>query len=201
MKRSLIWVLIVSVIIVALISVFVVLSNRWGWLQIRVAFTTVICAVSSLCVFACYQTQRHNGNKLLARLGLLLVTVGAPLYLVLAWVEDRFIYEHLNFYRISNIIVLFALATVHLSLLSMARLQPKYKWVFWLAVSISYGTAVLASYYNFLDYTNQQHNVDVLRWIYALIVGATSMTAIVPLLHFLSLSEKMDPEDIAVPKQ
>jgi hypothetical protein len=190
MRRLIIYALIASVVAVALMAILFVLTNKWGWFEIRIAVTAVICTVSSLCVLACSLSRTSSGQNFLSNAGLVLVFLATPLCLVEAWASDSFMHQHQTFYRVTNVIVIFALATVHVCLLSMARLQKRFAWVFALAVFVSYALAFLASYYNFLGYDGTgfepQHNRDVLRWIYALIVTATAMTAIVPLLHVLS---------------
>ena len=152
---------------------------------IRIAMTLAIVAISSISVLGCLLAIRWGGNSIIARVGLLMLLVSTPCVIFWAWISDVFLFEHVLFYKLSNVAYAFAVTTSLVSWLSIIRLPKGWGWVFtgtWLVI---YGLAILISFYNFLGYENGREpeiNRQVLRLIYAFSVGSVALAIIMVLL-------------------
>jgi hypothetical protein len=182
-KRILMYSLVVSVLVGALVGILAVLRNEWGAFEVRVLLTTVVLAIASLCGLACDLSRTPRGLNLIPYGGMILTTAGLGMILYLIWGAD-----HNDFWKLAFCTSIFAVATAHISLLSVARLAPRFQWVVWGAYCIIYGLAsMLASII-----INEPPIPDelVLRQIAVLSILDVAVTLVIPLLHRIS---KTDP--------
>ena len=85
LKKALLYLLVGSVILGAVLGIILVLRNKWGWFEVRVILTTVTVALASLCGLACDVSRTPRGKNLLPRCGLGLTFVSAGLILIGMW--------------------------------------------------------------------------------------------------------------------
>ena len=124
-KRSLSYVLIASVLLGAGLGIAAVLRNQWSWFEVRVLLTTGILAAASLCGLACDLSRTPRGLNLIPYIGLGLTLLAAILCIALVWLEGRS--EPLELVKAAGCTSVFAIATAHVSLLSVARLAPRHE--------------------------------------------------------------------------
>src|SRR4051812_19178166 len=85
MKRSLLYVLIGSVVLGAGLGIAAVLRNEWGWFEVRILLTTATLALASLCGLACDLSRTPRGLNLIPYAGLALTAAALAMLLVLIW--------------------------------------------------------------------------------------------------------------------
>ena len=173
-KRPLLYVLVGSVILGAIVGIGVVVRGEWGWFEVRVVLTTITLAVASLCGLACDLSRRPWATNLLPALGFALTLLAATLILIGMWSD----YSQNWFWKATFVASAGAIATVHVCLLSIAQLVGRLKWVFYGASQIIYGLACLLSFIVMMEVDE----ADVFRLVAALAILATALTLIIPLL-------------------
>ena len=182
LKRPLLYVLVASVVLSAMLGVALVVRDTWSWFEQKVIFTTMILAVASLCGLACDLSRTPRGKNLLPKTGLALTFLGAVLILIGMWFE---IGEDW-YWRISLPISIFAVATVHVCLLSIVRLAGRFRWVYMITCQVIFGLAALISIMIFFQWSDG----ELFQIVAALSIVDVALTFVVPLLHRIS---KTDP--------
>jgi hypothetical protein len=80
---------------------------------------------------------------------------------------------------------IFAVATVHVCLLSIARLSGRFGWVFFVACQVIYGLAVLLS----ITIIWEIDEDGMFRFLAAITIVDAALTLVIPLLHRISRSD------------
>lgn len=181
LKKPLLYALVVSVILGALLGIVLVLRNQWGWLEVRVMLTTVIIAVASVCGLACDLSRTPAGLNLLPRSGLVLTAITALLLLAGVWGD---INEE-GFWKTTMVVTTFAVATVHLSLLSIAKLDGRFRWVYFIGCQVIYGLAILIASIILFEINSE----PVFRFLAAHSIVVAAFSLVIPILHRIGRSE------------
>jgi hypothetical protein len=182
LKRLFLYLLIGSVIIGAILGIVIVLRGEWGWFESRVVLTTVVIASASLCGLAADLSRTPRGLNLLPKTGLLLTLVASGLILVGIWSEIT----EAAFWKTVFCLSTFAIATVHVCLLSIAHLAHRFRWVFYIAVQVIYGLAALLSVLVIWEIGEP----GVYRLAAAVAIVDAALSLVIPLLHRISRSER-----------
>ena len=174
-KKPLLYALVASVVFGAVLGIVLVLRNTWGWYETRVMLTTVIVAVASVFGLACDLSKTPFGSNWLPKTGLLLTALTAVMLLAGLWLD----FESDEFWRSVIVVTVFCVATVHVSLLSIARLTGNYRWVYLIGCQVIYGLAGLISAIVLFSIES-----DALwRFVAALTIVDAAITLIIPILH------------------
>ncbi|NND96697.1 MAG: hypothetical protein HKN47_05140 [Pirellulaceae bacterium] len=176
-KRPLLFTLIGSVVLGALIGIFLVLQNRWGWLEVRVMLTTVVIAVASLCGLACDLSKILRGRNILPHLGLVATLVSAVLMLMVVWE----VIDSEAAFKATMTVTIFAVATVHVCLLGIARLVGNYRWVYFVTTQLIYGLAAMLIAILLFEINSEM----LWRFIAVLSIAVAAATLIIPILYRL----------------
>lgn len=191
--NSLKWPLIllaVAVVFVTLSGVKIVLANNSNALDIRFVFTAVIVAIASLCGLACDLSKMPLGLNLLPKAGSALTIVTAALLLGLLWGE---IVSEI-YYKITVCSVIVQFATVHVCLLSIAKLVGKYRWVYIIGSQVIFGFAtILCAIVVF-----EINSPEIVRAVAAMTILVAAITLIIPILHRLG-KLKASKEELLMP--
>ncbi|TWU34332.1 hypothetical protein [Novipirellula artificiosorum] len=180
-KKPLLYALIVSVIAGAILGIILVLRNTWGWFEVRVMLTTVIIAVSSLCGLACDLSKTPFGMNLLPRSGLVMTGIAAVMLLLGMWGD----LQSELFWKSAIVICIAAVATVHVCLLSIAKLAGRFRWVYFIGTQIIFGLAALLSVIIFAEIDSE----GVWRFVAAMSIVAAAISLVIPILHRISRME------------
>lgn len=180
-KRPLLYCLVASVALGTLLGIAIVLRGKWGWFEIRVILTTLTVAVASLCGLACDLSRTPRGANLLPRGGLVLTFFSAVMILLAVWVEI----DAEWYWKSTACISIVAIATVHVCLLSIARLAGRFAWVYFIACQVIFGLALLLCVMIVWEIDQDA----LFRLVVALAIVAAGMTLVIPLLHRISKSE------------
>ena len=182
LKQTLLYSLIGSVLFGALLGIVIVLRNEWGWFEVRVILTTITVAVASLAGLACDLSRTPRGYNLLPRTGLALTFLSAALILLGIWPEiDSEVY-----WKTTTIVTVFAVATVHVSLLSIAWLAKRFRWVYWLTKQVVFGLAALIATVIVFEIDEEV----MFRFIATVAIVDAALTLVIPLLHRISKTDR-----------
>lgn len=181
LHRFFLYFLIGSVILGALLGILVVLRNQWGWFELRVILTTVTFAVASLCGLACELARLPRGLNLLPRAGLVLTLISTGLMLLGIWQEVN----DDEFWKFTISSCILTVAMVHVCLLSIMPLVGSYKWVYYIAVQVIFGLALILIYEIF----SESHLDRDYQFIGVLAIIDVALTLTIPLLYRLGKSQ------------
>ncbi|HEY2414881.1 MAG TPA: hypothetical protein VGI40_21730 [Pirellulaceae bacterium] len=174
-RRALLYVAIGSVLLAALIGVVLVMRATWGWIEVRVILTTITIAVASVCGLASDLSRTPRGMNALPIAGVALTALGAGMILLGMWIDVN----SDTYWKTAASACILAVATAHVSLLSIARLEGSYRWVFLIACQIIFGLAFLLVAIIFFKFELDR----TYRFIAALAILDAAVTVIIPILH------------------
>jgi hypothetical protein len=186
LKRTLLCLLIGSVILGALFGIWVVIANTWKWWEVRVVLTTVTIAIASFGGLACELSRTKRRADFLPIIGMALSLIAAGLVLTVIWFEPwdtdiRFIN-----WTISSTV--FAIATVHVCLLSLMSLASRFRWVMFITILASYGLALLIT----LLILSSGDNSNLFRLITVVLIVVVALTLVIPLMRGTALRSMMN---------
>ena len=187
LKKPLLYLLIVSVVLGAILGIFLVLRNTWGWIEVRVMLTTIIVAAASLCGLASDVAKLPRGPNILPRAGLVLTGIAASLLLLGIWLDFG---EEL-YWKSTTALCFFAVATVHVCLLSIARLVGRFRWVAYIAYQLIFGLALMLTIVVFGEFNSE----PMWRLIAALSIIVAAISLVIPILHRIG---RMDRNDLSL---
>lgn len=180
-KKPLLYGLIGSVLLGATFGIIFVLRDIWVWFEIQVVLTTVVIAGGSLCGLACDLSRTPRGRNLLPKSGLTLSATASLLLLTGIWGE----FDFDPFWKLTISVSIMGVATVHVCLLSIAKLAKRFQWIRFIGSQVIFGFAVLLCFV----VTCEIDSSAMWRMIAAtsIVIAAFSLT--IPILHRIS---KMD---------
>lgn len=181
-KTPLLYGVIVSVLVGAFLGVFFVVRGTWDWFEVQVILTTVVIAGASLCGLASDMARIPSGWNLLPKVGLVLSCAGGVMLLFGIWGSGGSVI----YWKSTLCILILGVATVHVCLLSIARVVQRFQWVQFVATQCVFGLAALLC----VVCIGEIESEPLWRMVavVSILVAALSMT--IPILHRIS---KMDP--------
>lgn len=175
LNQPLLYGLIGSVILGALLGILSILLNTWSWLEIHVLLTTVILASASLCGLACDLAKSPLGRNRLSTAGKIAIGLATFLLLIGLWVEI----ESDFFWNTSLCVSFLAIAIVHVCLLSIAKLPRRFQWVYFIGSQLTIGLALFLSM--IVIFEIESDGIWRLLAVVSILVAAISL--IIPILH------------------
>ncbi len=188
MKKVFLQTLIVSVVLGAILGIVIILRDTWGWFEVRVIITTITIAVASLCGLACELSRMPRGGNLLPLTGIVLTAVAAAMVLLLAWTE----FHEKAYVKLTVSLVISAVATVHVCLLSIARLKRRFRWVYVIASQTIYGFAALLISMVVFEWDSD----GLLRTTYVLSIIVAALTLVIPILYRIGKAEGREVDEL-----
>ena len=190
LKRPLLYLLVASVILAVVLGIAIVLRNEWGWFEVRVILTTLTIAAASVCGLACDVSRALRGYNLLARSGMALAVVAAALVLLAMWSDVN----SKVYWKVTISATVFAIATAHVCLLSVARLARRFRWVQTVAYQVIYGLALLIV----IVFIWQIDNQHMFQMIAAVSILDAGLTLVIPILHRISKTDPTTPPPLTL---
>jgi hypothetical protein len=181
LKRPLLYLLIGSVLLGAVIGIVLVLRNTWSWLEVRVMLTTIVVAGASLLGLACDLARTPRGRNVFPRTGLALTFAASSFLLLGIWLDN----SSEVFWKTTICLSVLAMAAVHVCLLSIAKLAPRFRWVSWVACQVIIGLALLIC----ATLIWEIDDAGLYRFLAALSIVVAALTLVIPLLHRISRGE------------
>ncbi|MBC7910883.1 MAG: hypothetical protein H7Y30_10315 [Pyrinomonadaceae bacterium] len=188
-KKIAFWFLIASVVLSALLGILAILSDSFGWLEVRIVLTTVTISLASICALADAALWESKRGKALAAVGLALSLLAALMLIVAIWYEPSI--EHKRFWRLTVHLVVLAVSTAHVCLLSLAKLKARYAWARVTAYVVIYSLAFLIIL--MFEFSIDSRAMFQAVGINSILVAAVSI--IIPVLHRLSKADLKEESD------
>lgn len=125
LKRGSLYCFVVFLVISALIAIVAVLSGNYDIFELKILLTTSIIAAASICGLCCSAHAQRSGLVWPGAIGAALACVAAVLFIYGAWLEVR----SEDFWRVTMILGIYAVATAHTLALLGLRLRPVHDWL------------------------------------------------------------------------
>lgn len=139
LKKVALWFLIVSVAVSAALGIVAILTGTFGDFQVRIISTTLTISAASIGALAAGALWEGRGRKELPLLGIGLSLLAAVLLIGGIWLDSR----GERYWKFTASISVFAAATTHACLLSLARLAPRFAWAKAISLLAVYCLALL----------------------------------------------------------
>ena len=182
-KRIALSFLIVSVALGAIMGIIGLISGRFGDLQSHIILTTISISGASICALACGALWESRHAKVLPFGGIALSLITAGLFIFGVWARI----SGSGYWKFAASVGIVAVATAHMSLLSLAILARRFAWSRVVAFVAVYILAVLFIYV--IYYSPQADTTLRVVGVTSIIVAALSIMT--PIFHRLSLSESV----------
>lgn len=194
-KTLFLYALIGSIALSALIGIGVILFGNFGDLEIKVLLTTLTVTVTSILGLACGAYLETRRGKLIPLIGIVLALVSGVMWVVLVWhgtVHEDF------FAKLLLSLTLGAASCSHISLLSLARLDPRFIWS---RYAIHASVWLLTAYLLYLIWNVDAIDESTSRIIGVLSIIIAALTVVTPVFHKLSGAENgIDEIDAEIEK-
>jgi hypothetical protein len=177
-KRAFLYALIASVAISAGLGILAILAGNWGWVEIRILLTTVTIAAASICGLGCGAYWSVGGHRAVPLAGIALALGAAALVLVGIWAEIG----GETYWKLAASLSVFAVACAHLSLLSMARLAPSFRW----SLIAAYVTILAVASLIVVMILGEPRSEFMFRLLGVAAIIDAAITILVPVFHWLS---------------
>ena len=178
MKKAALYTFAGTVVLGVMLSILAILSGTWSWFEVRVILTLYTVSGASICALACVALWEREPGHPLAGLGLALTLTGAVLMVLAIWTDAA----DLAYGKLTFSIVLFAIASGHLCLLSLARLSPQFRWAPIVAYVAIYGVAGTVTWMIWAE----EGSLQTFQLLGILAIVVAGVTILIPIFHALS---------------
>ncbi len=184
LKRAFLYLLIASVAVSALIGIVVILIGNFGEFETKVLLTTLTITATSILGLACGAYLETGRGKTLPTAGIILALISAVMWIILIWQMRN---ENDPYIKSLMSATLLAASCSHISLLSLARLERKFKWSRYAAHAAVWSLTAFLLYF---IWTNGNIDEDLMGRVTGVLgIIIASLTVITPVFHKLSSSE------------
>jgi hypothetical protein len=178
---------IASIVATTLVGLYVIAIPSQDWeYEIKVLLTTATIAGASICGLACGGCMTR-GRRVLPTIGLVLSVASAALAMFGIWAAPWNGPSNWDFWEVywkcTAVVIFYAIACAHLSMLLMARLDGMYRWAYLVAYYLILGLATVLSFGVALEFFEQE---GYWRLTGALSILVAAITLLVPVFHWLS---------------
>ena len=192
-NRAFLYSLIASIVIGATLTVILLLRGEWGELELRALGTTLTVALTSVGGLACSAARMPQRRNRLPNTGLVLCLVAGSAVLIGIWMNDL-LFKVLSddyYWKVTLTVICFAVATVHICLLSIAKLAPRFHIVYLVTAQV---ILLLALFVTALIFAEElPFDMDQLVRLTAVLAVITAgLTLAIPILHRISRMESQD---------
>lgn len=173
-------------------GIWAIISGEFGELQSKILSTTLTVVGTSILGLACgafLESPRSENSRLIIVpvAGTILSIVSALLALWMIW---RFFNSGEGIIKTFFVCLIFSFSLAQLSLLSLARLAPRFGWSLIAAYVVILLLDLIISL--LIVFTPNSENDFVYRFIGVLSVIAAALTVMIPVFHRLSRTEFVD---------
>ena len=190
LRKFFLYTLIISVVVSALLGIGVILFGKFGDFETRVLMTTSTITITSILGLACGARFELGRGRVLPLTGIGLSIIAAILCIVMIWVRGSS--EDLGKTTLSA--AMLATVCAHLSLVSIAWLDARFKWSYYLLWIADW---ILNSILLYILWFSPDGNSDLVpRLIGVLSIVIAALTIMTPIFHKLSRKPVETVEDI-----
>ena len=185
--KDLLGLFIASIVATSAVGLYVIATPSDDWeYEIKILLTTATIAGASICGLACGGCMLRGG-RVLPTIGLVLSVLSAGLTLFGIWASPWQGPSNWDFWetywKFTAVMVFYAIACAHLSMLLMARLDDMYSWAYLVAYYLILGLATVSSFGVALEFFEEE---GYWRLTGALSILVAAITLMVPVFHWLS---------------
>lgn len=170
-----------SVGLSALLGIIAILSGRFGEFEIKVLLTAVSISAGSVCGLACGAFLAVQRRHPLPWIGIGLALLGVVLVIFGIWTQVNSI----EFWKFTASTCVFAVATAHLALLSMARLAEWFRW----SLAAAYVTILGVASLIVLMIVGEADGVGIFQLLGVAAIVDAAITVLIPIFHKLSKAD------------
>jgi drug/metabolite transporter (DMT)-like permease len=143
MKRAFLYTVIVTLVLTALMGIYVLLAGQFGEMERKILLTTVAVSFFSMMSLACAAAhEKGRDHWPLSIPGIVLGAAGLVFYVAVIW-ADRSVPEMT--WKWVAIVGIFSFSFAQASVLSLMSLEERVRWVFYAAVVSIMALAVFVS--------------------------------------------------------
>jgi len=181
LRKFFLYTLIISVVVSAIIGIGVLLFGDFGDLAVRVLMTTFTITLCSILGLACGAYLETGRNRIMPSAGILFSVLAALVFMFMIWQRDM--YTDL-IGKFASTFSMLATALALLCLISLARLDRRFKWSLYVVHSCVW---ILNAILLFIIWFEPESSSDmVARVIGVLSILIASLTVMTPVFHWLS---------------
>ena len=183
LRRTFLYLLIASVAVSAVFAIAVIIFGDFGDFEVRVMMTTLTITAASILGLACGAAIEAGKARIHPYAGIAASFLSAVALFLIIWnaLDDSKV-----FIKSTMTAVIVAAVCSHISLLSLARLDPRFKWSWAAAFVIDW---VLAGIILYLMWFEHGDNELVFRILAVLAILTAAVTVMTPVFHKLSRPE------------
>jgi len=181
LKKFFLYLLIASVACSALLGIGVVLLGNFGETESKILLTTLTVTMTSIVGLACGAYLETKRGEALPVCGIVLAIISAILWTIFIWGGTG---NGESFVKFAFSTTLLATACSHISLLSIARLEKKFRWSLYAAVVSDWSLATILLWIIWLEPPSDSGLIARLIGILSILIAA--LTIITPIFHKLS---------------
>ncbi len=181
LAKMLLYILAAAIAVAACLGAVAIIFGSFGWLELRILLTALNVSGASICGLACAAYWERGKSLVVGPLGLVLTVAGATLVAYLTWIGS----DDATMGSLTVTVLLLAIASAHVSLLSLARLAPSYAWIRPLYYLLVYGLACILIA---IVWGEANLAADTARLLGVVAVAVAGVTTLVPVFHLLSRS-------------
>ena len=181
LKKFFLYLLIASVALSALIGIGVILFGNFGDFEIKILLTTLTVIVTSIMGLACGAFLESGRARALPVCGIIFAVTAAAMWMIVIWHSPS---QNEAFGKTLMSVTLFAAACSHLSLLSLARLDTRFRWSNYAAHAAVWSLTAILFYLIWFEKNFDGDWIPRSLGVLSIIVAA--LTIVTPILHKLS---------------
>jgi hypothetical protein len=182
LKRLALYTVAASIGLSATVGIFVLILGGSSDLDFCVLLTTLTVSAASIGALCCAAVFESKHKRALPLAGMVLVVAGAGLLIVGVWADPN----SSSYWRVTYSVSVLGVATVHLCLLSLARLAKRHAWSMLLAYVLVYGLALALT----IIIWRMIHGEGMFRFAGVLSILVAVISIAVPVLHKLSSAQQ-----------
>ena len=194
-RKAFLYLLIASVAVSAVIGIAVMIIGDFGEFETRILLTTLTITVTSILGLACGACLEAGRLRLIPLAGIGLALISAGFWMVMIWADHV---DNDIFARFVISVTLLAAACSHISLLSLARLDPRFRWSRWVVHLAVWSLSALILACVWFKIDPSQYAIARAMGVLSIVIGA--LTVVTPVFHKLSRPDSIDAIDAEIAK-
>lgn len=167
-----------SIAISAMLGIWALLSGEFGDRQAQVLLTSLCTTAASLLCSPCAAAWERRRTDIAPALGMVCAVVGFAMLALAVWIEIH----SMRYFDIAFSLIFASVTLAHISLLSMARVTARYRWIVGLGMLSSLGLGSLCVALLYWSYPP----IWVWRLMGCLAIVTSASSAAIPVLHRIS---------------
>jgi hypothetical protein len=192
-RKLFLYLLIASIALSALIGIVVILLGNFGEFETRVLLTTLTITVISILGLACGACYEAGRARIIPLSGIGLALISAACWMVMIWADRT---DNDYFVRLVMSVTLLSFACSHISLLMLARLDPRFIWSRWAAHGAVWSLSALILACIWFKVDPSEPVITRTMGVLSIIIGA--LTVVTPVFHKLSSGDSLIEIDLEI---